>query len=71
MENRILNYEREKAEYQHSLEMLKQKFRDFEGKMGLLLEENERLKADASAKDRELHQFKTSHTYVSTKDILS
>lgn len=44
--------------------MLKQKFRDFEGKMGLLLEENERLKADMSAKDRELHHSKASPTYV-------
>lgn len=71
MENRIQNYEKEKTEYQHSLDVLKQKFRDFEGKMGLLLEENERLKGDAAAKDREIHQLKTSQTYVLTINILS
>lgn len=64
LNKQVRDFEIEKAEYEATLDILRQKFADFEGKMVFVIDENEKLKLLVTEKEREIDYLRYNQKYV-------
>ena len=69
MNAQIEAYEKEKIGYESTLDILRQKFTDFEEKMVRVIEENERLKTQINELETEQGFLRANQRYVYIREL--